>query len=254
MATVDVLGPFQVVKRPLTLKPPATQANEPPSGTEGAVAWWKFDETEGTTAADSAANGLAGRLQGQTRWARGQGHSGNALALDGAGGFVDCGDAEQLDFREALTISAWFKVQRFDKTWQTLVAKGAGAWRLQRHENGDLLDFTVDGVEADKKKGRGWAEVVSKRPVADGQWHHVVSVYDGKRLALYLDGTLENTTPVTGRMAANNEPVLIGENPSKRGRYFDGWLDDVRLYGRALSDKGIQALYRGVVETAEAAK
>jgi len=55
---------------------------------------------------------------------------------------------------------------------------------------------------------------------------------------------------VSGPIAQNTEPVLIGENAASRGRPFNGWLDDVRLYNRGLSAEEIRALYRGGTEPA----
>ena len=62
---------------------------------------------------------------------------------------------------------------------------------------------------------------------------------------LYLDGTEEGSVAATGTVTPNNVPVALGENALSRGRFFNGWMDDVRLYNRGLSAEEVQSLYRG---------
>lgn len=111
---------------PVDAKPKATGSER-----AGPVAWWKFDETAGATAANAAGDNHNGRVQGQPHWASGQGKQGGALEFDGARNWVECDDPAGLDLRDALSVSAWFKVRHFDQASQTLLAKGE-AWRLQR--------------------------------------------------------------------------------------------------------------------------
>ena len=95
--------------------------------------------------------------------------------------------------------------------------------------------------------------LVSKRKVDDGRWHHVVGVVDGPRAALYVDGEPEASADAKP-IARNDAPVMIGCNSAAYERRFNGWIDEVRLYGYALSDADIKALYRGNGATAQAAK
>jgi hypothetical protein len=208
--------------------------------TAGLAGWWKLDETEGAQAAD-AAGGHLGEVHGRPRWAPAQGRLGGALEFDGAENYVDCGDSPDFDFRDGLTISVWIKVRKFDKPWQVIVTKGDHAWRLVRFQNEGRVIFYPQGA---KTVAPARPHVVSKRTVDDGQWHHVVATYDGQRAALYLDGQLEDAVTATGPLTQNAEPVLLGENPERRGRCFNGWMDDVRLYGYGLSEQEVQALYR----------
>ena len=95
--------------------------------------------------------------------------------------------------------------------------------------------------------------LVSKSKVDDGQWHHLAGVSDGRRAALYVDGELEASGDAKP-IAQNTMPVLIGCNPSAYERRFNGWIDDVRLYGYGLSEAEVKALYRGGGEPSPAAK
>jgi len=249
VATVDVLGPFEVVKRSLTLPPLETK---PPAG-RGLVAWWKFDETAGVWAADATGNRLQGRVQGVPRWSS-PGRIGGAWELGGAGGYVDCGGVEDFNFRYSMTVSAWIKVRQADKQASALITKGNDTWLLQMGGEKRLVSFALTGPQTTgASKGKASA-VKSKRLIDDGQWHHLAAVYDGQRIALYLDGVLEDSVTASGPIAVNTEPVVIGQNADGRSASFNGWVDDVQLHDRGLSAGEVQALYRGGAGTNRASK
>ncbi len=210
-----------------------------PSST-GPVAWWKFDETAGTTAANAAGKKLEGQIQGQPKWVQGCDSAGQALEFDGLKNWVECASSSTLDFRQGITLSAWFKVRAFDRPGQTLAAKG-NAWRLERQADNGLLQFALSGPVT--KKGRS-PTVATKRAVDDGGWHQIIACYDGKRLALYLDGAEEDAVNASGAINLTALPVTLGENDASRGRLFSGWLDDVRLYARGLGPDEVKSLGR----------
>jgi hypothetical protein len=237
---LDVLGPFQVRKRPLVLKPVDAKPDTG-SARAGPLAWWKFDETNGTRVANAAGTQFHGLVQGPPRWTGGgDGHRG-VLEFDGDETWVDCPDSARLELRDRLSVSAWFKVRSSDPASQTLLAKGE-AWRLQRLADKGTIEFALVGPQTKGASKGKLPTVVSKRTVADEQWHHVAGTYDGERIVLYLDGVEEGAVTASGPVAVNTAPVTIGENAVTRGRFFNGWLDDARLYDRGLSAGEIRKL------------
>ena len=81
--------------------------------------------------------------------------------------------------------------------------------------------------------------------VVPGTWYHVVAVFDGGHRALYVDGELLDRKP-SSLPAGNTAPITIGRRDWEDGQeamFFSGVLDDVRLYGRALSREEVRALY-----------
>ncbi len=228
--------------------------------TAGLAGWWKLDEGEGSLARDASGHGCAGKVNGPPHWTPVPGPLGRALEFDGARNFIDCGNDVRFGFHDAMAVAAWVKVRQFDRRSQTIVAKGsslrpaAGAWRLERSFETSVVSFTIDGLAPVASPGQAWGCVTSKRSANDGRWHHFVGLYTGRGLALYMDGKLEDSVAVMGEMARNEAPVLIGENPIRPGRQFNGWIADVRLYNSSLSAREIQALYReGCAEAASAA-
>jgi hypothetical protein len=222
-------------------------------GTSGLVAWWKLDETQGQKAEDATGHQFTGNVVGKAKWAPDQGRIGGALDFDGSTTFINCGKPPEFDFRDGMTVAAWIKVREFNRRFQPIVAKGDTAWRLQRQEDSGMVEFIFDTVPPAENGDRDLVGVTCKRKVDDGQWHHLVGVSDGRRVAIYMDGELEasaNAKPI----AQNGQPVMIGCNSEAYARRFNGWIDDVRLYGYGLSEAEIKALYRSGSEASRAEK
>jgi hypothetical protein len=68
------------------------------------------------------------------------------------------------------------------------------------------------------------------------EWHHVCGTYDKANIRLYIDGMEDPAGPTaySGGITTNNFDVFIGENAEKKGRYWKGLIDDVRIYNYAL--------------------
>jgi hypothetical protein len=78
------------------------------------------------------------------------------------------------------------------------------------------------------------------------QWYHVAATHDGTTLKLYVNGNIADTDPAAGYVRTNTYPVAFGKasyGTTYAGEYFDGILDEVCIYNRALTDAEIQCLY-----------
>ncbi len=201
------------------------------------VAWWKLDDGSGDIAVDSSGNGHNGTLVGDTSWV--DGIDGGALAFDGDGDYVDIGKDQSFDITNQITVSAWIKVNSFDKDWQTIVAKGDRAWRLQRNWGDSTLEFACSGLVV---PGTDWGPIYGTTDVNDEHWHHVAGVYDEEKIYLYIDGNLDASAAAPGKIRVNDEPVYIGENSQMPNRFWNGLIDDVRIYSYALSTEEISEI------------
>lgn len=76
----------------------------------------------------------------------------------------------------------------------------------------------------------------------NGRWHHVVGTYDGSQICLYADGKLDISSTASGTIKVNDQPVYIGENSEQSNRFWNGLIDDVRLYSYAMSEDEIAAI------------
>ena len=209
----------------------------------GLVAWWKMDEKDGRTAADSSGNGHDATVQGNPDWQPAGGKLGGAIALGGDGDFLASADESAFDFTGGVTVAAWIKVTAFDKAWQPIVAKGDTAWRIQRNSETSTLEFACTGLKIPGDNQYG--SLFGTKEISPGQWHHVAGVYDGKRMSLYIDGVLDSFQEAWGSINTNDLPVLIGENGTYNGRFWNGSIDDVRLYNYGLSEAQVKELSQG---------
>ena len=202
----------------------------------GLVGWWKFDETQGTTAKDSSGGNHTGTLVGNAKWAHGR--SGGAVALDGNGSFVRIADKAAFNMADQATIACWVNIHSVPAEWMAIVTKGDGAWRLSTHLKDRIIHFSVN----DWNRNDG---VNASTPINANEWHHLAAVYNGSVMQLYIDGKLDATQPWPGGIGKNDADVLIGENIEQPNRCFDGLIDDVRIYNHALSESEIKALAAG---------
>jgi len=208
----------------------------------GLLAWWKLDETGGRDVADASGNGNIGKiLNGQPRWQASGGKIGGALLFGGNGDWVHVANESNFDCSSEVTVAAWIKVNRFDKDYQAIVTKGDSAWRIQRNQGADSIEFACSGLKI--PSGNQYGGLYGEKSVNDGNWHHVAGIYDGEKMYIYIDGVVDVSQPASGAIATNDHPVYIGENVEMTGRFFNGLIDDVRVYNYALSEGQVTALY-----------
>ena len=198
------------------------------------LAHWRLDESSGDTAYDSSGDNHGTLEPGPPVWQPAGGQIGGALEFDGLNDFVSIPNESNFDVTERLTVAAWIKVTAFDRGWQAIVTKGDNAWRIQRDAQNNALEFAVSGTSA--------GNVLGSVKVNDGQWHHVAGVYDGTGIYLYVDGAVDNSVPASGTISTNDFPVMIGENAERPGRFWNGLMDDVSIFSRALDGTEITNL------------
>ncbi|MHC4743629.1 MAG: LamG-like jellyroll fold domain-containing protein, partial [Planctomycetota bacterium] len=201
------------------------------------AAHWELDESSGDIAADSVGDN-DGVLKGNRHWQPYSGRMNGALMFDGSGDYVDCGNGPELNISDVITVSAWVTISGIHSDWQTIVAKGDSAWRLSTVQDDMKFHFAVTG-------GPPWNYINGDTVVQRGEWHHVCGTYDGAYLRLYVDGVEEPGSPVaeSNGVTTNDYNVWLGDNEERTGRYWDGMIDDVRVYTCPLTSEEVHALY-----------
>jgi hypothetical protein len=201
----------------------------------GLVALWS-----GEGNANDSVGANNGTLVGDVDFADGK--VGQAFSFNGRNSCVSIPDSPLLDsFTNCITITLWLKAGQTDANpnWKTIVSKGNAAWEIQATVYAKTVSFFMAGPNPSNVTGR--------RNVQDGQWHHVAAVYDGANICIYVDGTLDVSTPATGSIVQNSYPMGIGYNAQglggSPGYFYNGMVDEVSLYHRALSASEIQAIY-----------
>jgi hypothetical protein len=202
------------------------------------VGHWKLDDGSGTIAVDSSGNGNDGTLQGDPQWVTGQ--IDGALEFDGNGDYVDCGNDSIFDITEEITLTVWVNANDLNNGEHNCwLGKGDNTYAI-KHQSGNNLEFFIyDGT---------WhsTNYTTNIESLNGEWHHMAGTYDGNALKFYLDGVLSVTTTYASSIGTATHNVTLGENSQQTGRYFDGMLDDARIYRRALTQEEIMDVLLGV--------
>jgi hypothetical protein len=201
------------------------------------VGWWRLDEGTGTTAYDSSGNGNDGTLQGDPQWVAGK--VGGALEFDGNGDYVDCGNDPIFDITEEITLTVWVNANDIlNSEHNCWLGKGDNAYAI-KHQTGNYLEFFIYDGE--------WHSTNYTTDIEslNGDWHHMAGTYDGSELKFYLDGELAANLVYSSTIGTATHNVTLGENSQATGRYFDGMLDDARIYNEALSADDIVAVMMG---------
>lgn len=218
---------------------------------DGLVGYWRFEDT-GTTAVDSSGNGNNGVFIESTLTT---GRHGQALKLRGFGNsHVSIPASQSLaDFTDQITVSAWVYPESPPKDFRVIVSRQIGALL---HPDQFYLGFGLLDGRVHYKWHLGTIEngTVNDRSIYRGipavrRWIHLVGVYDGTRMSLYVNGVDIGDNEQSGKIQVDDNPVTIGaeENgPESRivESQFNGQIDEVRLYNRALNPFEIKALYR----------
>ncbi|MBL7782529.1 MAG: T9SS type A sorting domain-containing protein [Saprospiraceae bacterium] len=162
-------------------------------------------------------------------------HNWGANALSGYA-TADNSPALQSDYT---TISFWVKPNSFPGTGEVFLLSNGGwqeRWKISLPGHGKPVFTTHSG-------GACCSDLDSGTPLALNAWTHVVMVHDGTKDIIYINGAQANEKNAAGALDKTKHPLGIGYDPIDNGGFFDGSLDDVKLFNRALSASEIADLY-----------
>ena len=197
--------------------------------TTGLVGYWKLDELTGTTAADSSGNGYNATTAGSPQWNPAQVNGG--LTFDGVDDGAQTGSAPLLDAPTHLTLSAWVNHGATNAFRSIIDKRDAGTDGYDLY----LTDTSRAFVRINQETLTGATVLTS------GTWHHIAAVWDGSTVTLYVNGVLNASKSVSTTLSTTGA-LRIGEHFSVNDYRFDGTLDEVRVYDRALNAAEVQGL------------
>ncbi|HWN71766.1 MAG TPA: LamG domain-containing protein [Haliangium sp.] len=205
--------------------------------TLGLLAYWPLDVIEGTSppTTPDVVGGFDGEVRGTASIV--SGHIDGAISLDGSSGFVRIANTPELDFAGIITLAAWCRPRAIDG-FRIVVAHGTSF-----SPNGEVyLRLEADDYQAGSWNG-GDHRAVSPIPPDDRDtWVHLAGVYDGETWRLYRNGVEVDTGGDIGAVTVNEVWAIGARSRASADRFFQGEIDEVRIYDRALSVEEIGAL------------
>lgn len=199
----------------------------------GLVAAYSFDEGAGDTLTDVSAGENTGTIHG-AQWSR-TGKYGGALYFDGIDDYVAIPDTQALEITNSITIAAW------------VYPLNNSGWRSIVHKiNANKLDYGLySSTEQNTPGGFVYTTTenaaMGRDTIPNLAWTHLASTYDGVALRLYVNGNLIQTTPVTGNINVSQGNFFVGGS-ALWGDYFQGRIDEVRIYDQALDEHAIDRI------------
>ena len=207
-----------------------TIVDNDPAGAPGLVAAYGFNEGSGTAVADQSTNNNAGVVSGAA-WVDGK--AGKALSFNGTNALVTINDSTSLRLTGGMTLEAWVN-PRTGGGWRTILMKEkAPTLSYAMYANTDSNQPSLELTLAAATELRGTSTV----PL--NVWTYLAATYDGAQLRLYVNGVQVSSLTAAGTIMTSTNPLRIGGN-SIWGEYFDGIIDEVRVYNRALTQSEIQ--------------
>ncbi|GEM_PF-5156699 len=161
-------------------------------------------------------------------------------ALSFSNNYIVIPDSSSLKPKSAITLEAWIKPSQRN-SWTKIISKdyrADGSWNnpyasyalAASNDNGKpYFDLTTNGVIS---------SVIANTALENGKWYHVVGVYNGTNMSIYINGVLENTTAKSGDIDyhAQTSDISIGtRSPYTVSENFIGSIDEVNIYNRALT-------------------
>jgi hypothetical protein len=209
-----------------------TVSNGVPPPPTGLVAAYSLNAVSGSTVADGSGNANAGTVSGAVAV---PGKYGNGLSFDGVNDWISVSDSNSLDLTTGMTLMAWVGPTALAGSWRTVIFKEGGP---------GSVDYSLYAAESTNKPlGQvyidGEQNALGTSSLATGVWTHLAATYDGAMLKLYVNGVLAGSKAVSGSVTPTTGALRIGGN-GIWSEWFQGLIDEVRIYNRALTQTEIQ--------------
>lgn len=198
-------------------------------------------------ALDQSANGLNGTGFDLSPAADRFNNPTGATAFNGTSSYILISDDNKLEPTDSLTVTAWvYQLTKPNTGWNPVISRRYAfvtdpyaSFELSNHS--DLNFKWVFNISSGQPGSL--LTPTSTQSSSFGQWKFIAGVFDGSTVKLYINGMLDTTVSKTTPIGYSNLDMYIGYNGTGPNEYFRGRLDDIRIYGRALTAAEISTLY-----------
>ncbi|MBI1225787.1 MAG: T9SS type A sorting domain-containing protein [Bacteroidetes bacterium] len=167
------------------------------------------------------------------------GWANNAFEFDGTQSYLEAPNNAALNTNYT-TVAFWVKVNALPASGEAFLLSFGGwqeRWKISLPDHGKLVWTTNNSSGISDMDAGGGNELTT------GVWKHVAFVHDGTNDLIYINGVQIAQKAVSGTMNSTTKPLGIGYNPIDVGNYFNGDLDEIQIFGTALTAGQIMALY-----------
>lgn len=215
----------------------------------GLVLHWKLDETSGNSAADASGGGYIGLLSGSENWTTG-GKRDGAFEFTGSQKFENAFVADAINGLDAITVSLWVKSDLTDQDrgiFFGTTPDGADDNLGMRYDKDGAFGGEDQVIKLALRTTSGSTALESSAMRQTTQWQHLALVWSaGSAPQFYIDGVLDapsaSASVLTGTISGVDK-FMLGQGT--KSQYWDGKIDDVRIYGRALCSDEIAGIASG---------
>lgn len=162
-----------------------------------------------------------------------------AMSFDGISSYAEIPFSPYTNPANELTVEGWFNIKDINKWRNPLFGSGYGQLYLC-----PLYESEWGGAQLHFGLSAGGTRVVINsplNPISANTWYHIAGTYDGSEIRLYLNGVLQASAPLSGPIDYIGYPIMIGNYPHPAPHNFEGTIDEVRIWDRALPKGEIQA-------------
>jgi hypothetical protein len=233
---------FSWQAQPLTAYSEIVMSDDPAS-------YWKLDETGAAPNAADATGLAAGTYVGSPTLGVTSGlkEANTAVSFDGVDDKVNGGDVHDYAGTSAFSVEFWANPTAANTAFRRVVTKERfvsngdhGGWIVALTPSTDSIPNRIDFGRFDG--GAGKAETYGTAALQAGTWYHVVCTYNSTVMRVYVNGTEQASTNTTLAVEDHTSGMRLGIRPSG-GEFYGGLLDEVAIYGSALTPTQITAHY-----------
>jgi len=207
------------------------------------ISYYKFDENAGTIIHDSVGTNNGTYIGAGTMWGTG--------IINSAGNFVQ-NNSDHIDIPgfnniinySAISVQAWYELQTFTNNPRFLANSHTDSdnkgFQLYIGNSGSQLLFQVGNGTTNTNSQFNGSGMLNN-------WIHLIGVYDGTNVFLYVNGTVQPSSGLTGNIGLSANDLWVSGNPAYSGDYMQGQIDEVGIWNRALTQAEVTALYNNGV-------
>jgi hypothetical protein len=210
----------------------------------GLVAWYPFK----FNANDRSGNGINGTVTNASLTTDRFGNCNSAYYFNGSNAYISA-SSSSFNSLNHFTISFWLQVDNYPSAGSYMITKGnetSGGSPLSFRCYTGALPFQYLGTD-NFISGTPVVRYATTSAFSSNNWHHLTLTYDGSDQIVYIDGTSSTSVSQTGSLRTNTDPLMIGARffAGNLQDAFEGKLDDIGVWNRALTATEVADLYQG---------